>query len=278
MSLGRIRIRRLLGEAGPRWHDGNEIRGGVTSHELGVEATAVREGHLDGARALDDVVVGDDQAGTVDDEPRPAALLLRQPPPAEEAFVPGGHAGGPDHLEAHDARADALDQWRQRGERDLRRGDRPLPQVHLTVRQERERELALLEAVFAEVGAGAARVVLVTAEAGGGKTALIERFCAARAGSTRLLRGTCDALFTPRPLDSPGTLRPILYRWFNWFVELYASREDAFAAWSTFSFLALLVPAALAALFYLSQHAVTKLPRVDRPSTAPPSKPRPSRR
>src|SRR5215472_14780408 len=69
------------------------------------------------------------------------------------------------------------------------------------------------------------------------------------------------SVFTPRPLDSPDTLRPHLYRLFSWFVGLYASREDAFAGWSTFSFLALLVPAALAALFYLSQHAVTKLPR-----------------
>ena len=79
---------------------------------------------------------------------------------------------------------------------------------------ERERELAALEAGFAEVSAGRGRVVLVTAEAGGGKTALIDRFCANLPGSTRVLRGACDALFTPRPLgpihDFAGDVGPEL--------------------------------------------------------------------
>src|SRR5207248_7582981 len=65
---------------------------------------------------------------------------------------------------------------------------------------ERETELALLEAAFAEVSSGQGRVVVVTAEAGGGKTALLDSFCAGRIGSARVLRGACDALFTPRPL------------------------------------------------------------------------------
>src|SRR5262245_23434451 len=71
---------------------------------------------------------------------------------------------------------------------------------HVDAFVERQRELAALEAAYAEVSAGRARVALLTAEAGGGKTALIERFCADRAHSTRVLRGACDALFTPRPL------------------------------------------------------------------------------
>src|SRR5215471_15069540 len=73
-------------------------------------------------------------------------------------------------------------------------------QPHVDGLVERERELAMLEAAFAEVSSGHGRVVLVTAEAGGGKTALIDRFCAGRAGAARVLRGACDALFTPRPL------------------------------------------------------------------------------
>jgi len=65
---------------------------------------------------------------------------------------------------------------------------------------ERERELAQLEAAFAEAVEGRGNVVLVTAEAGGGKSALIERFCSVRALRARVVRGACDALFTPRPL------------------------------------------------------------------------------
>ncbi len=87
-------------------------------------------------------------------------------------------------------------------------------QPHVDGLVERERELATLEATFAEVSSGHGRVVLVTAEAGGGKTALIDRFCARRAGAARVLRGACDALFTPRPLgpihDVAEDLRPEL--------------------------------------------------------------------
>jgi DNA-binding CsgD family transcriptional regulator/tetratricopeptide (TPR) repeat protein len=43
-------------------------------------------------------------------------------------------------------------------------------------------------------------LVLVNGEAGVGKTALVRRFCAEQPGSERVLWGTCDALFTPRPL------------------------------------------------------------------------------
>jgi DNA-binding CsgD family transcriptional regulator/tetratricopeptide (TPR) repeat protein len=65
---------------------------------------------------------------------------------------------------------------------------------------ERERELAALDAAFAEAAAGRGVVAIVTAEAGGGKTALLDAFCAGQADTTRVLRGVCDALFTPRPL------------------------------------------------------------------------------
>ncbi len=73
-------------------------------------------------------------------------------------------------------------------------------QQHVDGPIERERELAMLEAAFAEASSGHGGVVLVTAEAGGGKTVLIDHFCANRPHTTRVLRGACDALFTPRPL------------------------------------------------------------------------------
>ncbi len=42
--------------------------------------------------------------------------------------------------------------------------------------------------------------MLVSGEAGVGKTALVRRFCREQGSSARVLEGTCDALFTPRPL------------------------------------------------------------------------------
>jgi len=58
------------------------------------------------------------------------------------------------------------------------------------------------------------------------------------------------ALFIPQPLDAPGSLRPVLYRLFTRFIRLYDSPEQAFSAWYTFCSIALLIPAALAALNY----------------------------
>jgi DNA-binding CsgD family transcriptional regulator len=66
---------------------------------------------------------------------------------------------------------------------------------------ERSDCLSVLDAVLAEVvGRGRGRLVLVNGEAGVGKTALVRRFCGELDGSARVLWGTCDALFTPRPL------------------------------------------------------------------------------
>ena len=44
------------------------------------------------------------------------------------------------------------------------------------------------------------QLVLVSGEAGVGKTALLRRFCDDHGGSARILWGSCDPLFTPRPL------------------------------------------------------------------------------
>jgi DNA-binding CsgD family transcriptional regulator/tetratricopeptide (TPR) repeat protein len=66
---------------------------------------------------------------------------------------------------------------------------------------ERGRELQLLgEALAAVQRSARGRVLFVGGEAGVGKTALLRRFCQESRDGARLLWGTCDALFTPRPL------------------------------------------------------------------------------
>lgn len=56
--------------------------------------------------------------------------------------------------------------------------------------------------------------------------------------------------FTPVPLDAPGTLRPILYHWFIWFLTIQ-DPEHAFSTYSTIGFIALLIPPGLAVLNYV---------------------------
>jgi DNA-binding CsgD family transcriptional regulator/tetratricopeptide (TPR) repeat protein len=66
---------------------------------------------------------------------------------------------------------------------------------------ERSGHLATLGLALAEVASSQrGRLVLASGEAGVGKTALVRRFADDQAGSARVLWGTCDALFTPRPL------------------------------------------------------------------------------
>jgi DNA-binding CsgD family transcriptional regulator len=61
--------------------------------------------------------------------------------------------------------------------------------------------LSTLGAVLAEVaGGGRGCLVLVNGEAGVGKTSVVRRFCFEHGRAARVLWGTCDALFTPRPL------------------------------------------------------------------------------
>jgi len=67
-------------------------------------------------------------------------------------------------------------------------------------------------------------------------------------------------VFRPQPLDAPGTLRPILYAIFHWFVGLSGTPDEAFAKWSTICSLVLLVPPALALLNYGRLHGLVKLP------------------
>src|SRR3954468_15563037 len=66
---------------------------------------------------------------------------------------------------------------------------------------ERNGELSALAACLESVTREASgRLVLVSGDAGTGKTALLRHFCASVGDRTRVLWGSCDPLFTPRPL------------------------------------------------------------------------------
>jgi DNA-binding CsgD family transcriptional regulator len=73
--------------------------------------------------------------------------------------------------------------------------------VDQVVLLERADELGVLHGCVADVAAhGRGRVLLVSGEAGIGKTALLQRFRDELPRRVLKLWGTCDALFTPRPL------------------------------------------------------------------------------
>src|SRR5689334_18833133 len=65
---------------------------------------------------------------------------------------------------------------------------------------ERSEFLSLLHDQFSIASEGEGHCVLVSGEAGIGKTSLIKVFSQEIKHSGKIFQGTCDALFTPRPL------------------------------------------------------------------------------
>jgi DNA-binding CsgD family transcriptional regulator/tetratricopeptide (TPR) repeat protein len=65
---------------------------------------------------------------------------------------------------------------------------------------ERADEISALREYLRDVTAGRGCFVAISGEAGVGKTALLRRFCAEAGVSAQVLWGSCDVLFSPRPL------------------------------------------------------------------------------
>jgi ATP/maltotriose-dependent transcriptional regulator MalT len=65
---------------------------------------------------------------------------------------------------------------------------------------ERDGFLSTLETMFESVTEGEGHCILLSGEAGIGKTSLIKSFHKEKKDSCKIYQGTCDALFTPRPL------------------------------------------------------------------------------
>ncbi len=68
------------------------------------------------------------------------------------------------------------------------------------------------------------------------------------------------AVFTPQPLDFPGTLRPIFNGWLIGFINHNHSPELAYARWKTFCFFLLLVPPSLAVFAVAIESKLLNLP------------------
>src|SRR5205085_12183281 len=65
---------------------------------------------------------------------------------------------------------------------------------------EREQFLAVLQSEFEKAFEGEGHCIFVSGEAGIGKTSLIKAFCKRVKNKCNIYQGSCDALFTPRPL------------------------------------------------------------------------------
>src|SRR6478672_13345380 len=60
--------------------------------------------------------------------------------------------------------------------------------------------LELLQSKFESIKEGEGHSIFVSGEAGIGKTSLVKAFCREIKDRGNIYQGTCDALFTPRPL------------------------------------------------------------------------------
>src|SRR5258706_11729701 len=96
---------------------------------------------------------------------------------------------------------------------------------------ERAGFLASLQTVFQNVDAGEGHSIFVSGEAGIGKTSLVKEFCNKTKKSCNIYQGTCDALFSPRPL---APLYDILLQLWNDLPEYSSDITDRTALFTKF--------------------------------------------
>ncbi|MGA8264234.1 MAG: AAA family ATPase [Ignavibacteriaceae bacterium] len=96
---------------------------------------------------------------------------------------------------------------------------------------ERDKYLGELEHSFNRLSDGSGLVVLISGEAGIGKTSLVESFVQTVEERATILWGTCDALFTPRPL---GPLYDIASQLKNGLLNLLNSQASRPVIFSKF--------------------------------------------
>ncbi len=95
---------------------------------------------------------------------------------------------------------------------------------------ERDQFLLTLDELLPQVASGLGRTVLVSGEAGIGKTSLVERFLEQHQSSMRSLWGSCEALFTPRPLGPVYDLAQQAQTPLQTVLDSGANRATLFAA------------------------------------------------
>jgi ATP/maltotriose-dependent transcriptional regulator MalT len=88
---------------------------------------------------------------------------------------------------------------------------------------EREEPLTLLYTLFQKVQEEEGHCIFISGEAGIGKTSLVKAFVNKVKGRSRVYQGTCDALFTPRPL---APLKDVMIQLQKDFQELTTTVHD----------------------------------------------------
>ena len=95
---------------------------------------------------------------------------------------------------------------------------------------ERSSQISVLEQALSKAKTRSGCLALVSGEAGIGKTSLVEVFARRHRGQARLLWGSCDALFTPRPLGPLYDMAPQMMGKLPELLSSEATRPQIFAA------------------------------------------------